>query len=55
MIILECYIFSGDMMEKVLRGPIEVGMGIIIGLLFGLLAAWIPHPADVSFKEILLF
>ncbi|XP_065213486.1 sodium/hydrogen exchanger 9B2-like isoform X2 [Planococcus citri] len=37
---------QGDIFEKVIHGPIEFAGGLLIGVLWGLFSAWIPHKDD---------
>ncbi|KAK7603923.1 hypothetical protein V9T40_004196 [Parthenolecanium corni] len=37
---------EGNIWLKIFHGPIEVLIGLLVGVLWGILAAWLPHPMD---------
>ena len=39
---------SADLTHKLLHGPIEIGIGLVAGVGWGIVAACIPHRNEVS-------
>lgn len=40
---------AGDLLANILQGPVEIAIGLVIGLGWGFIAACIPHRSEVIF------
>lgn len=47
--------FAGDLVQNLLHGPIEVTIGIVTGIGWGVIAACFPHRTEVSVNSIPLY
>ena len=43
---------TGDIMTQILQGPIDLTIGLVSGIVWGLMAGCLPHRDDVSASDI---